>query len=126
MARVKIHSTTTDQPHAPRGVDCNVEAATTPPRFYARCDEFVSAAIQMEPNEASGTVSAVVFTVIVSNDPAGRIFNDHPSTITLAAGSRITQVFSVAGYAWVGVRLSTVNGSALQAHIHIVLKDSPA
>lgn len=94
-------------------------------KFTMPCQGMVSASAQVEPVEViAGT--AFVLTVIVSNDPKGAFFQNHPSVITLTNSARITAVFSVVGYLHFGVQLTTVNGGNAKAHIYLVCKDSPA
>ncbi len=91
-------------------------------RRVMRCQNMVSAAIQVDV--VTGTGSAFVLDVIVSCDPKGKIFQVHPSTIQLTNTAKVTPVFSVAGYLWVGVKLNTVNGGNAKADIYIVTKDA--
>lgn len=98
------------------------DSGTTNYRFTMPCEGMVCASAQVEPTAVvAGT--AFVLTVIVSNDPAGRIFVAHPSVITLTNSNQITPVYSVAGYLHHGVSLTTVNGGNAYAHIYLVCKD---
>lgn len=94
-------------------------------KFTMPCQGMVSASAQVEPVEVIAG-SSFILTVIVSNDPKGGLFQNHPSAITLTNTARVTPVFSVAGYLHFGVQLTTVNGGNAKAHIYLVCKDSPA
>lgn len=96
---------------------------TGTPRLLWDCADMVSASVQVCPAAAG---AAYVLTVIVSNDPSGAKYESHPSTITLTASARITSVFSVVGFRWFGVALTTPNGAALRGDVFGVAKDSPA
>lgn len=67
----------------------------------------------------SGAWSAGVLTVVVSNDPAGNIFEDHPDAITFTSADRIKAPFRIAGYLWYGVRVSTPNATVAVAEIYL-------
>lgn len=92
--------------------------------FMAPCKDMVSASAQVRIVE--GTGSAFQLTVIVSNHPSGALYENHPSAIVLTNSAKISQVFSVAGYLWFGVKLTTVNSGNATGHIYLVAKDSPA
>lgn len=93
-------------------------------RFTMPCDGYVCASAQVEV--LSGTASAFVLTVIVSNDPNGATFQNHPSNITLTASYLITPTFSIAGYRWFGVKLTTINSGDTQANIYLNCSMAPA
>lgn len=105
----------------PRPMDLDDDGAL---HFIAPCKDMVSASAQVTID--TGTGSAFVLTVIVSNDPTGTKYENHPSSITLTNSAKITAVFSVVGYLWFGVKLTTVNGGNLLGHIYLVTKDAPA
>lgn len=89
-----------------------------------QCHDMISASAQAEVVDGTGT--AWVFTVIVSNDPKGRKFENHPSSITLTNSAKISAAFSVVGYLWFGVQLTTLAGGDTQGNIYLACKDSPA
>lgn len=122
--KCKAYSTRDMEPGKPASFDCD-DAGTSNYRFTAPCADMVSASAQVIPLEvAAGT--AFVLTVIVSNDPAGNKFENHPSSITLTNSARITAPFSVVGYLFFGVKLTTINGGNMTAELMLVCKDSPA
>lgn len=107
---------------APRPMDLDDEGS--PFLGPIPCGGMVSGSAQVEV--VSGTGSAFVLTVQVSNDPAAESFANHPSTVTLTNAAQITAAFSVVGYAWMRVKLTTVNSGDATGHVHVCLKDSPA
>lgn len=103
---------------APETFDLN---KTGTPYVLWPCGPFTSAAIQAVPSTSNTTWR---LTVIVSNDPKKSAYENHPSGITLQSTAQITPVFSVAGYLYVGVKLSTAAAATVQSDLFCVLKDS--
>lgn len=68
---------------------------------------------------AYGTWGAGVLTVVVSNDPNGNVFENHPDAITLTSATRITSPFRIGGYLWYGARVSTVNATEAIAEVSL-------
>jgi hypothetical protein len=120
---MKVETFTTQENRLwPRLVDLNASNLGT--KIYMPCNNLVWASAQCSITEGTGTTW--VLTVIVSNDPLAKSFENHPSAITLTNSAKITPVFSVVGYLYFGVQLTTVAGSATLGHIFLVGKDSPA
>ena len=116
------YSSTTFGQLAGRTIDLDDEGTET--RFVAPVGESVTGTAQVELID--GTGSAFVLTVVVSNDPAMKQFESHPAGVTLTNTAKITEAFSIAGYLWWGVRLTTVNSGNLQAHVHLCATTSTA
>ena len=76
----------------------------------------------VQAEQSTGTFSTAVITVVVSNDPAGVLFRNHPSAVSLT-GPGITQPFNVSGYLYWGMKVTTVQGAAGTADVYFVGKD---
>jgi hypothetical protein len=103
-----------------RPIDLDDSGATV--RLFD-CEKMVYASASCDVIEGSG--SAFVFTIVVSNDPTGRVYHNHPTSTTLTNAARVTLPFSVVGYLKFGIKLTTVNGSNALGHVYLVAKDSP-
>lgn len=115
--------TTVGNANFPQPVDFN--SAVSGPgggvKIVMSCKDLVSGSAQAYPITPTGT--SWVFTVVVSNDPQGKLFEAHPSAITLTNSAKISPVFSVVGYLYFGVQLTTAAGGAATGHIFLTGKD---
>lgn len=67
----------------------------------------------------TGTWSAGVLTVIVSNDQHGNTWAAHPTAPTITAAAPFTPAIRVSGYAYWGVRVTTANAADAFAVVHL-------
>lgn len=88
-------------------------------RVSLYCGDADTASVQIAPTEAWGTA---VVAVRASNTPDGP-WHDLGEPVTLTAAARMTPTFYL-GFAFVALVLTTPEGAALRAGVHICLRSA--
>jgi hypothetical protein len=93
----------------PREIDAN----TADVQWWSVGDKTIGS-FHVEPQDATAWGTAVL-EVVRTNWPLSGVFNSMPSAVTLTAQG-MTASLDVAPFAFVGLRVTTVEGSALKLH----------